>query len=155
MQVTVEEQDIRDITDAVWLNVLQTPTEPVGTGSALTGLVVAACVQLTGAWTGAVTLQCSPRVARAAAGIMFQSDPAETSVEDVRDALGELVNMVGGNIKALLPGPTQLSLPLVVECARDAMRICDVALARTVELEFLGEAFVVNLYAAGSVDAVS
>ena len=155
MQVTVEEQDIRDITDAVWLNVLQTPTEPLGKASVLTGVVLAACVQLTGAWTGAVTIQCSPRVARAAAGMMFQVDPAETSGDDVRDALGELVNMVGGNIKALLPGPTQLSLPLVVECTRDALRICDVAVTHTVELEFLGETFVVSLYAAGPADAVS
>ena len=39
-----------------------------------------------------------------------------TSAE-VLDAWGELVNMVGGNLKALLPPPSYLSLPHVSESA--------------------------------------
>lgn len=37
----------------------------------------------------------------------------ELSDSDVADALGEFVNIVGGNIKSALPGPIALSLPLV------------------------------------------
>ena len=33
--------------------------------------------------------------------------------EDVEDALGELANVVGGNVKAVLPGPSVLGLPEV------------------------------------------
>jgi chemotaxis protein CheX len=33
--------------------------------------------------------------------------------EDVDDALGELANVVGGNVKAVLPGPSVLGLPEV------------------------------------------
>ena len=33
--------------------------------------------------------------------------------EDVADALGELANVVGGNVKAVLPGPSVLGLPEV------------------------------------------
>ncbi|QCC78154.1 chemotaxis protein CheX [Nocardioides daphniae] len=40
-------------------------------------------------------------------------DADEPSEADVVDAVGELVNMVGGNVKSLVPGPSQLSLPLV------------------------------------------
>ena len=33
--------------------------------------------------------------------------------EDVEDGLGELANVVGGNVKAVLPGPSVLGLPEV------------------------------------------
>lgn len=33
--------------------------------------------------------------------------------EDVRDALGEIANVIGGNVKGLLPDHTALSLPVV------------------------------------------
>ncbi|TIC83622.1 chemotaxis protein CheX [Nocardioides sp. GY 10113] len=32
---------------------------------------------------------------------------------DLADAVGELVNMVGGSLKSILPGPSALSLPTV------------------------------------------
>ena len=30
------------------------------------------------------------------------------------DAVGEMANVVGGNVKSLLPGPSTLALPIVV-----------------------------------------
>jgi chemotaxis protein CheX len=42
---------------------------------------------------------------------MYGRPPAELGCQDVCDAWGELVNMVGGNLKALLPPPTALSIP--------------------------------------------
>ena len=33
--------------------------------------------------------------------------------EDIEDGLGELANVVGGNVKAVLPGPSALGLPVV------------------------------------------
>ena len=38
---------------------------------------------------------------------------AAPDAEAVRDALGELTNILGGNLKALLPGPCHLGLPTV------------------------------------------
>ena len=40
---------------------------------------------------------------------------AELTTADLHDALGELTNMTGGNLKALLPEPCTLGLPVVVE----------------------------------------
>jgi len=42
-------------------------------------------------------------------------DPADTTPEEVTDALGELANMIGGNVKALLPEPCRISLPAVAD----------------------------------------
>jgi chemotaxis protein CheX len=38
---------------------------------------------------------------------------ADVSLEDMRDAAGELANMTGGGLKALMPQPSRLSLPTV------------------------------------------
>ena len=46
---------------------------------------------------------------------MFSVPEGELGDEDLRDALGELTNMVGGNIKTLLPGSEFISLPTVIE----------------------------------------
>ena len=44
---------------------------------------------------------------------MFGSAPDVVTDAEVVDALGELTNMIGGNVKSLLPAPSQLSLPMV------------------------------------------
>ena len=37
--------------------------------------------------------------------------PERLDAADVDDALGEIANVVGGNVKAVLPGPSVLGLP--------------------------------------------
>ena len=86
---------------------IATPAAP-GLGSTLVGTV-----RITGAWEGEVRLRCSSDLAHRVAGIMFAIDPASTTVAQAEDALGELANMTGGNLKALLPEPCQLSTPAV------------------------------------------
>jgi hypothetical protein len=39
--------------------------------------------------------------------------PTVVDDEDVADALGELANVLGGNIKSVLPGPSALGLPKI------------------------------------------
>ena len=84
---------------------------------------IAACVQINGAWEGAVVIDCALSMAHQAAGIMFGSDGDSVSDEDVQDTLAELVNMIGGNLKALLRGPCTLSLPTVAAGSGVSLRI--------------------------------
>ena len=138
--MTVREEDIRTITDTVWANVVRAEaTRPNAAEPDLTGTVMTGCVQMGGAWRGAVTIRCSTGLARTVGAAMFETDPAETAGADIRDAIGELANMIGGNIKALLPGPTQLP-PLVVEGGKDALTICDVIVLQTVLVPVHGRA---------------
>ena len=60
-------------------------------------------------------MDCPNDVARRAASIMFSKAAEETTRADLQDAIAELLNMIGGNFKALLPGQCFLSLPAVVE----------------------------------------
>jgi hypothetical protein len=72
-----------------------------------------AAVTVSGAWSGQVTVEISAAAAVAVTSVMLATE--DVGAEDVTDAVGELVNMVGGNVKAALPGPSGLSLPDVGE----------------------------------------
>jgi chemotaxis protein CheX len=109
------EGEIRQITEWVWSSMLERELlfDPSGTWPLQKANSLLSSVKITGDWEGAVALQCSPALAHQLAANMFKLPPQETSHADIYDALGELTNMIGGNIKALLPNPSRLSLPLV------------------------------------------
>ncbi|SNT02310.1 Chemotaxis phosphatase CheX [Geodermatophilus saharensis] len=71
-------------------------------------------VEIVGPWTGAVVLTCGrDTAAELTRALLGEHAPAVLEAEDVDDALGELANVVGGNVKAVLPGPSVLGLPEV------------------------------------------
>ncbi len=69
------------------------------------------CVKITGAWDGEVRMHCSPPLGRSIAAAIFQVEEDKVGSYEVLDALSELIHIVGGNLKALLPQPVILSLP--------------------------------------------
>ena len=113
----IAEDEIRQSVEDLWSSVLglaieqrPSPNFPNASPDLITG-----SIQISGAWEGAVTLDCGATLARQAAAIMFGVEPGETSYDQVQDALGELTNILGGQIKALLPEPCRLSMPAVTE----------------------------------------
>jgi hypothetical protein len=75
---------------------------------------VSSWVEVVGPWTGAVVLTCSRSTAEELARcLLAEHAPPVLDEEEIADALGELANVVGGNVKALLPGPSVLGLPEV------------------------------------------
>ena len=75
---------------------------------------VSSWVEIVGPWNGAVVLTTGRSTAEQLARcLLAEHAPPVLDVEDVEDALGELANVVGGNIKAVLPGPSVLGLPEV------------------------------------------
>jgi chemotaxis protein CheX len=76
---------------------------------------VLAMIQITGTFTGSVVLGLSHGAAMQSASTMLAVPLNDVSSADKRDVAAELVNMVGGNLKSLLPGPSYLSLPTVIE----------------------------------------
>lgn len=111
----IAEQQLRDIATDIWSVMLDMTLEasPTPAIHALGDGALVGCVQITGAWEGAVTVDLPAALARRACAAMLDVDERECAVDDVQDTVGELVNMTGGNVKALLPGASQLSLPSV------------------------------------------
>jgi chemotaxis protein CheX len=106
---------LRNIATHVWLTLFQTDLLPVEiTEDEFAKEDLAGIVHISGAWEGEVTVQCPTALARQLAAQMFAMAPEDLSQEEIRDALGEITNVCGGNLKAILPGPSQLSLPSIV-----------------------------------------
>jgi chemotaxis protein CheX len=114
--------DVLAVVDEVWTTFLGgEPLVPVAPDFDPTGTFPGsrwdAAVTVSGAWFGLIVVSVNDAVAHAVTEAMLGVVPDEAGVahEDVVDALGELVNVIGGNIKSLMPGPSKLSLPLVAQ----------------------------------------
>jgi chemotaxis protein CheX len=108
-----------------------------------------AVTEITGEWCGHVRLSCSRAAARHATAAMFATPVEDLSEADITDAIGELVNVVGGNIKSLLPGPTVLSLPVVSDDAGGPMP-GHLELAQEVRFSWMAEPVVISVWADNS-----
>ena len=76
--------------------------------------VLSAWVDVVGPWTGSVVLTTGAQTAaELTRALLGATAPELLEYEDVADAFGEIANVVGGNVKAALPGPSGLSLPEV------------------------------------------
>lgn len=115
MQLT--DVDLAEVVESVWTSMLGFEVVPsdepyaYGDGS----LHMSGTVQITGCWDGAVMVEVTETLARHLAATMFGLEDAELGDEEVRDALGEMANMIGGNVKGMLVGDARLSLPTVAE----------------------------------------
>jgi len=116
------EAEIQQLVESIWTLVLGWEATPDGEPTfARHENFLTGCISITGAWEGTVILDCATELARHAAGQIFATD--SLAREETCDALGELTNMLGGNLKALLPEPCQLGLPSVT--SGDAVHVVD------------------------------
>lgn len=76
---------------------------------------VVASVRLAGEWNGAIDLECDHRQACRFASLFLSDDHPEEPCTIARDVLGELINMIGGNLKCALASGILLSSPSVTE----------------------------------------
>ncbi len=65
-----------------------------------------------GDWNGNVSLMFSPDLSRNAASRMLKLATNDVTTTDQHEVATELANMIGGNLKSLLPSPSKLSLPI-------------------------------------------
>lgn len=111
------ERYVTELSEAVWEQTLGLPLQPI---EALPHdrlqATVEGHVHITGEWRGTLVFQCSRLAASRAAHVMFGSLSQDDNLQDVQDAVGEIANMIGGNIKALMSeSGCHLSLPTVIE----------------------------------------
>jgi chemotaxis protein CheX len=136
--------DLEVITREVWTSFLDgDPSGLVAHSSEMPDDKITGCVYLTGAYTGSIMLQCSPPAARNAAAALFSIAPDSVTPTEVVDALGEIANMVGGNVKSMLPGPSTLSLPCVVQ---GELSVPGARIVREVQLAWRAQPLFVSLW---------
>ena len=124
VETVVTQDDLAEMVEQVWVSYLDPegvhPLIPTGDDGQPSE--VHSSVSITGSWTGHVVYASSTLAARKAAAAFLAMDPDEVSQEDVSDVLGELANIVGGNVKAMLPPGALMSLPQVVLAPESATK---------------------------------
>ncbi|OJF09417.1 chemotaxis protein CheX [Couchioplanes caeruleus] len=116
VETVVSEDDLAEMVEQVWVSYL----DPEGinplvvTGDKEQTTEVHSTVSITGSWHGHLVYACSLQAARKSAAAFLAMEMDEVGQEDISDVLGELANIVGGNVKAMLPAGCFLSLPTVV-----------------------------------------
>jgi chemotaxis protein CheX len=81
-------------------------------------------VHLSGEWNGAVLFECNRWEACRFTGRFLSMDPPDEVNDDVRDVLGELANMIGGNMKCAVTTGLSLSMPSVTDGSDYGLRVC-------------------------------
>jgi chemotaxis protein CheX len=110
----IDEATVQSIAEEAWTALVGEDEVLVPLPAELPGDVLSSWVDLTGPWTGSVVVTTGRSTAEELARCMLKEHaPPLIDVEDIADALGEIANVVGGNIKAVLPPPSALSLPKV------------------------------------------
>jgi chemotaxis protein CheX len=110
--------------EAIFLNMMNLEVSPGGTPWAPSHHHLTSSVHLSGVWNGALLFECDRRQACQFAGRFLSMDPPEVVTDDVRDVLGELANMIGGNMKSAMATGLSLSMPSVTDGSDYGLRVC-------------------------------
>jgi CheY-specific phosphatase CheX len=121
LQVTAHQLELDQIVNDV-LNVMFSASSAPSTAEQPGNNSYTATVGFVGDWRGAVLVRCGIPTAERLARRLFKL--ASISDDDVADAMGELANMIGGNLKSVLPSGVLLSVPNVALGGDLAVRIC-------------------------------
>jgi chemotaxis protein CheX len=131
---TTDTSQIEEVAQCVFETMLNMRLERQADSSFAPPDDVLATIQITGAFTGSVVLGLSGNVAKESAATMLSVSAAEVTEADERDVAAELVNMIGGNLKSLLPSPSYLSLPAVMDGRQAGFEIHGAELRDDVQL---------------------
>jgi len=118
-EVLPTSDDLDNIAEQVWSAFLADGHEAVVDGAEPVDLDadLAASVAIVGAFDGHVVVTSSRDGSREVASALFEMSADELSADEVGDALGELANVLGGNVKSMLPAPSTMSLPRIASAA--------------------------------------
>jgi hypothetical protein len=112
----IDEPTIQSIAEDTWTALVGQDEVLLPIPGELPGDILSSWVDVVGPWTGSVVLTTGRETAAGLTRALLGAHaPAELEDDDIADALGEIANVVGGNVKAALPGPSALSLPDVGE----------------------------------------
>jgi chemotaxis protein CheX len=116
--------ELAKIVESVFEAMLGMPVFECGTPWFPNGERLTAVLHMAGGWNGVVLIECDRRQACHFASRFLSMDLPEIVDDVVRDVLGELVNMIGGNMKCILSPGIQLSMPSVVDGSDYCLRVC-------------------------------
>ena len=141
-----DREQIRSVVRSVWSTQLGLEIRSVHEAFSRSSMeTLTAAIHIAGDFHGGIRMECSRALIRRAGAIMFSLPEGELQQEDERDVIGELTNVVAGNIKALIPGSNAVSLPTIIEGTDYQVSSVDVRSADEFHFTLDGEPMVVTL----------
>jgi chemotaxis protein CheX len=122
LPIEIHPTDVAQIVEAVFTTMLNMETVVIGDPWFPGSARLTSTVHLAGDWNGAVLLECSQAQASRFTSRFLSKDPSEPVDYVVHDVLGELANMIGGNLKSVLSKQIRISMPSVVDGSDYSMR---------------------------------
>ena len=113
--MTIDEAILRQVVDDVCSGMLGLEMEQSEEFNCEGTDALSAIIRISGSWDSMVQVLTPRKTAIAIASTMFAISKDELSEAEIRDAVGEIVNIVGGNLKGIVEGVSSLSLPCVGE----------------------------------------
>lgn len=132
--VATYDQVIEEIANSVFATMLSLELARIDLTAPPDHDMLLATVHIAGEWTGSVVLALSPEMARVSASAMLAMPEAEVASSDEQEVASEIANMIGGNLKSLLPGPSFLSLPTIVSGREFGLQVHDAELVDDIML---------------------
>src|ERR1700679_126555 len=120
----VSEEMVAQIVESVFITMMNLEVFPGRIPWSPSRGQLTSAVHLSGKWNGGGLLECNRWQACRFAGRFLSMDPPDTVNDDVRDVLGELANMIGGNMKSAVATGLNLSIPSVTDGSDYGQRIC-------------------------------
>jgi hypothetical protein len=144
----IDEETVQSIAQEAWSALIGDDEFLVPLPGGLPEDAISSWVNVVGPWNGVVVLTCGRSTAeQLSRELLKEHAPPVIDDEDIEDALGELANVVGGNVKAVLPGPSVLGLP-EVGVAPEAGRPADTC---RVDLLWRGQSLTISVQGSAGV----
>jgi chemotaxis protein CheX len=124
MNVCIGVSDLVQIVQSVFSAMVGLEITPSSEPWSPDGNRLTSAVHLSGDWNGVVLLECERHQACAFTARFLSIDTPDVVDDTVRDVLGELANMIGGNLKCVVTQGIALSMPSVVDGGDYRMRFC-------------------------------
>jgi chemotaxis protein CheX len=147
MQTEVKVELLTQIVQSVFTTMMDLEVFPGDKPWSFVGDRLTSMVSLAGDWNGAVLLECNRKQACQFAGRILAMDPPEAVDDDVRDVLGELANMIGGNLKSGMSTGVRLSMPSVMDGKDYDLRVCGSEVQERVSFQSADGHFWVTVFA--------
>jgi chemotaxis protein CheX len=110
----IDDATVQSIAEEAWVALVGEDEILLPIPGELPAELLSSWVDVVGPWTGSVVLTTGQQTAaELTRTLLGEHAPELLEHEDVADAFGEIANVVGGNVKAALPGPSALGLPEV------------------------------------------
>jgi chemotaxis protein CheX len=150
----IHKQDLESVVASVFSTMMGVDVGPSDAPCPEPAGLLTAAVYLTGAWQGAVFIHCYPQQAGDFAGRFLGMPPPQSVDNDVRDVMGELANMVAGNLKCTFSAGIRVSIPSVTDGPGYSLRVCGAHIVCQTGFDIAGGTIWITLIDTEDIDTV-